>query len=316
MRKGLLFGLAGLAALTSLSVSAPVQAAGEGPPLPHIDWSFSGPFGTYDRHALQRGLQVYREVCSVCHGLKYVAFRNLADLGYDEDQIKAIASEYTVTDGPDDEGEMFERAGLPSDYFPSPFPNEKAAAAANGGAVPPDLSLIAKAREGGPDHIHGILTGYQDLVSPEVLEWIFEHETENRIAAYEVSMAEYKDRLAAYEDRVKENPEARKPVEPTEPEPVTSIADLGLAATSNFNAYFPGYGIAMAQPLYEDSVEYADGTPATVEQMSTDVSNFLMWAAEPKMEDRKETGIKVLIFLVIFTGVLYAVKLKVWRDVH
>jgi len=316
MRKGLLFGLAGLAALTSLSVSGAVQAAGEGPALQHEEWSFNGPFGTYDRHALQRGLQVYREVCSVCHGLKFVAFRNLEDLGYNEDEIKAIAAEYTVTDGPNDEGEMFERAGAPSDYFPSPFPNAKAAAAANGGAAPPDLSLMAKAREGGPDYIHGIMTGYQDLVPQDVLEWIYEHETQKRIAAYQTALAEYNDKLEAYEEKVKTNPQARKPVAPDEPKPVTSVADLGLASTSNFNAHFPGYGIAMAQPLYEDSVTYADGTPATVDQMAKDVSHFLMWAAEPKLEDRKETGIKVLIFLVIFTGVLYAAKRKVWRDVH
>jgi len=316
MRKGLLFGLAGLAALTSLSVSGAAQAAGEGPALPHIEWSFDGPFGTYDRHSLQRGLQVYREVCSSCHGLKYVAFRNLADLGYNEDEIKAIAAEYTVTDGPNDEGEMFERPGAPSDYFPSPFPNDKAAAAANGGAAPPDLSLMAKARVGGPDYTHAVLTGYGDLVSPEVLEWIFEHETERRMAAYEAARAEYLDKLDAYEDKVEDDPTARRPVEPEEPQPVTSIEDLGLAETSNFNAYFPGYGIAMAQPLYEDGITYADGTPATVDQMATDVSHFLMWAAEPKLEDRKGTGIKVLIFLVVFTGVLYAAKRKVWRDVH
>jgi len=306
MRKGLLFGLAGLAALTSLSVSGAVQAAGEGPALQHEEWSFNGPFGTYDRHALQRGLQVYREVCSVCHGLKFVAFRNLADLGYNEDQIEAIAGEYIVTDGPNDEGDMFERPGTPSDYFPSPFPNEKAAAAANGGAAPPDLSLMAKARQDGPNYVHAVLTGYQELVPDSVLQWIFEHETQKRIDAYELAHDEYLEKLEAYEKKVKADPTARKPVEPARPEPVESVEDLGLAETSNFNAYFPGYGIAMAQPLYADSVVYSDGTPATVDQMAQDVSHFLMWAAEPKLEDRKHTGIKVLIFLVVFTGVLYA----------
>lgn len=257
MRKGLVFGLAALAAVVSLPAAQPAAAAEEAIELPPMDWSFDGPFGTYDRHALQRGLQVYREVCSVCHGLKYIAFRNLADLGYNEDQIKTIAAEYTITDGPDDEGEMFERPGTASDYFPSPFPNEKAAAAANGGAAPPDLSLMAKARAGGPTYIHALLIGYEE-----------------------------------------------------------PPADFDLAPGTNYNAYFPGHQIAMAQPLYEDSVEYSDGTPATIDQMSSDVSHFLMWAAEPKLEDRKGTGIKVLIFLLVFTGVLYAVKRKVWKDVH
>ncbi|HMA15752.1 MAG: cytochrome c1, partial [Bacteroidota bacterium] len=168
-----------------------------------------------------------------------------------------IAAEYTITDGPNDEGEMFERPGVASDYFPSPFPNDNAAAAANGGAVPPDLSLMAKARMDGPNYIHALLVGY---------------------------------------------------VEPP--------ADFELAEGTNYNAYFPGHQIAMAQPLYEDSVAYADGTPATVDQMATDVAHFLMWAAEPKLEARKQTGLKVLIFLVVFTGVLYAAKRKVWRDVH
>ncbi len=252
MRKGLIFGLAALAAIATASSAA--RAAGEGPALPHVEWSFDGPFGTYDRRAMQRGLQVYREVCAGCHSLKYIAFRDLADLGYNEDEIKAIAAEYTVTDGPNDEGEMFERPGRPSDYFPSPFPNEKAAAASNGGAAPPDLSLMAKARMGGPTYIHALLTGYED-------------------------------------------PPADFPGD-------------------NYNLYFPGNQIAMASPLFEDGVSYADGTPATVDQMAKDVSHFLMWTAEPKMEDRKGMGIKVLIFLVVFTGVLYAAKRKVWADVH
>ncbi len=252
MRKGLIFGLAALAAIATASSAA--RAAGEGPALPHVEWSFDGPFGTYDRRAMQRGLQVYREVCAGCHSLKYIAFRDLTDLGYNEDEIKAIAAEYTVTDGPNDEGEMFERPGRPSDYFPSPFPNEKAAAASNGGAAPPDLSLMAKARMGGPTYIHALLTGYED-------------------------------------------PPADFPGD-------------------NYNLYFPGNQIAMASPLFEDGVSYADGTPATVDQMAKDVSHFLMWTAEPKMEDRKGMGIKVLIFLVVFTGVLYAAKRKVWADLH
>jgi len=314
MRKGLIFGLAALAAIATASSAA--RAAEGGPALPQVEWSFDGPFGTFDRHSLQRGLQVYREVCSACHSLNYIAFRDLADLGYSEEEIKAIAAEYSVTDGPNDEGDMFEREGRPSDYFPSPFPNAKAAAASNGGAVPPDLSLMAKAREGGANHIHGILTGYEGMVSEAVLEEIFALETHKREVKYETDLAEYERRLAIYEDKVEAGEEATRPVQPQEPKPVTSVEDLGLAETSNFNAYFPGYGIAMAAPLFEDGVTYADGTPATVDQMAKDVSNFLMWTAEPKMEHRKEMGIKVLIFLLVFTGVLYAAKRKIWADVH
>ncbi len=254
MRKGLISGIAALAAIASVASVGTARAAEEGPALPHVEWSFDGPFGTFDRAALQRGLQVYREVCAGCHSLKYIAFRDLAALGYDEDELKAIAAEYTVTDGPDDEGEMFEREGRPSDYFPSPFPNDKAAAASNGGAAPPDLSLMAKARVGGPTYIHGLLTGYEE-------------------------------------------PPADFPGD-------------------NYNLYFPGHQIAMAPPLFEDGVAYADGTPATVDQMAKDVSHFLMWTAEPKLEARKGMGIKVLIFLLVFTGVLYAAKRKVWADVH
>jgi ubiquinol-cytochrome c reductase cytochrome c1 subunit len=316
MRKGLFFGLAALAAIAVPALSHPALAAEAGPPLPEQEWSFSGPFGTYDRHALQRGLQVYREVCATCHGLKYVAFRNLADLGYNEDDSDAIAAEYTITDGPDDEGEMFERPGEPSDYFPSPFPNEKAAAAANGGAAPPDLSLMAKARMGGADYIHALLIGYDGLVSQDVLQWIFEHATAARFEEYEAALAEYEEKLELYEEKLEDGEQATRPIEPERPGPVDSIEDLGLAETSNFNAYFPGYGIAMAQPLYPDGITYGDGTEASVDQMARDVSHFLMWAAEPKLEARKQTGIKVLIFLVVFTGVLYAVKRKVWRDLH
>ena len=162
-----------------------------------------------------------------------------------------------MVDGPDDEGEMFERPGLASDYFPAPFANENAAAASNGGAIPPDLSLVAKSRKGGPDYIYALLTGY-----------------------------------------------------------VEAPADFELLEGLNYNTYFPGNQIAMAPPLDDDAVEYADGTPATLEQMSSDLATFLMWTAEPKLEERKRVGIKVLLFLIVFTGLLYAVKRRVWADLH
>ncbi len=243
------------AVLLGLQASAALAVEVKHPPA--RDWSFSGVFGQFERAPMQRGLQVYREVCSACHGLRLIAFRNLAALGYDEDEIKAIAADYTVMDGPDEEGEMFERPGRPTDRFPSPFANDKAAAAANNGAVPPDLSLMAKARDDGPNYIHALLTGY---------------------------------------------------VEPP--------TDFEVIEGASYNPYFPGNQIAMAAPLFEDAVEYADGTPATVEQMAADVTTFLMWAAEPSLEERKSMGIKVMLFLLVFTGVLYAVKRKVWADLH
>ena len=245
------------AAVVFAGLQAGAALAAEGTALPARDWSFSGIFGQFDRGAMQRGFQVYREVCSGCHSLRLIAFRNLEALGYDEDEIKAIAAEYTIEDGPDDEGEMFERPGLPADRIPSPFANTKAAAAANNGAVPPDLSLMIKARNGGADYLHALLTGYVD--PPDGVE----------------------------------------------------VLDV-----QNYNLYFPGNLTAMAPPLSEDAVEYGDGTPATVEQMASDIVNFLAWAAEPTMEERKRMGIKVILFLLAFTGVLYAAKRKVWADLH
>ena len=225
------------------------------PPEQH--WHFNGMFGTYDKSAMQRGLKVYREVCSACHSLKRVYFRNLEALGYDEGQVKAIANEYTIHDGPNDDGDMFDRPGLPSDAFVSPFANDNAAKASNGGALPPDLSLIIKARHSGPDYVYGILTGYG--------------------------------------------------------EPPTGTT---LLPGQNWNKYMLGHIIAMAKPLSDGQVAYEDGSPQTVEQYAHDVVNFLTWAADPYMEERKRTGIKVIIFLLIFAGVMYGVKKKIWSDVH
>jgi ubiquinol-cytochrome c reductase cytochrome c1 subunit len=151
-----------LAAAVALAAPAAVQAAGEAPKPPAQDWSFGGFFGTFDRASLQRGFQVYKEVCAACHALKQKAYRNLSDIGLSEDEIRAIAADVMVMDGPNDDGEMFERPGRPSDRFRSPFPNERAARAANGGAYPVDLSLIIKARKGGADYLYALLTGYRD----------------------------------------------------------------------------------------------------------------------------------------------------------
>lgn len=157
-----LIGMIGVAAGSA-------EAAGDAHALKQVDWKFDGIQGTVDRQAAQRGLQVYKEVCSSCHGLKRIAFRNLTDIGFSEAEVKAMAAGYSVVDGPNDEGEMFERPGLPSDRFVSPFPNEKAARAANGGAYPPDLSLMVKARPDGANYIYSLLTGYSEEV-PEGVE--------------------------------------------------------------------------------------------------------------------------------------------------
>jgi len=244
-----------VAAVLMTAVSA--FAAGDVKAPRSVSWPHGGPFGTYDRAAVQRGFQVYAEVCAACHGLRLIAFRNLTEIGLTDDEAKVIAADYTVEDGPDEEGEMFERDARLSDYFPSPFPNDNAARAANGGALPPDLSLIVKARAGGENYIYSLLTGYGD--APD---------------------------------------------------------DVSMGEGMSYNPYFSGGQIAMAAPLFDDLVEYADGTPATVDQMAKDVTSFMAWAAEPTMEVRKRTGIKVILFLLVLTGLLYAVKRKVWSDVH
>ncbi|MBK19513.1 MAG: cytochrome c1 [Rhodospirillaceae bacterium] len=251
--------LIGAAAAVSVVVLASngAMSAGDAVKPPSQNWSFSGFFGTFDRGALQRGFQVYDEVCAGCHSARLLAYRNLTEIGFTEDQAKKIAASKEVTDGPNDEGEMFQRPGILSDRFVRPFPNDEAARAANGGALPPDLSLMVKARIGGANYLHALLTGYKD--APK---------------------------------------------------------DTNLPDGMSYNLYFAGNQIAMAPPLAEDGVEYADKTKATVDQMARDVTTFLAWAAEPELEWRKRMGVKVILFLLILTGMLYAVKRKVWSDVH
>jgi cytochrome c1 len=260
MRKFLVSGAIALAALTAGAVA--IAAESEVHP-PHMHWHFQGPFGTYDRAAAQRGFQVYKEVCSACHSLSLLSYRNLTELGLTENQVKAIAAEFQVPDLSED-GQPIERPARPSDRFKKPFPNELAAAAANGGKAPPDLSLIVKARPGGPDYIHGLLTGYVpfDKLTPE------------------------------------------------------QIKEFSVTKDDNFNLYFPGHRIAMPPPLSDDKVTYVDGTKATLEQMSTDVVEFLAWASEPHLEARNRTGIRVVLFLLALAGLMYAVKRQVWADKH
>ena len=245
------------AALVATLLAGPALAAGGDVALTKRDWSFNGPFGTFDKAAMQRGFQVYREVCAGCHSMQYIAFRNFADLGYNEAEIKAIAAEYDVEDGPNDEGEMFTRPGIPADRMPSPYPNDNAARAGNGGALPPDLSLIAKARANGPDYLYSLLIGYKEVP-----------------------------------------------------------ASMNVPDGMYYNDAYPGNLIAMPQPLYGDDVTYADGADTSIEGSAADLTQFLMWAAEPKMEARKRIGVAAVFFLSIFVVLSVMAKRRVWADLH
>ena len=238
-------------------ISSSAWGAGGDVTLKTRDWSFSGPFGTFDKAAMQRGFQVYNEVCAGCHSMKLIAFRNFADLGYNEAEIKALAAQYEVQDGPNDDGEMFMRPGIPADRMPAPYANDNAARAGNNGALPPDLSLIAKARPNGPNYLYSLLSSYENAPND------------------------------------KEVPDGMY-----------------------YNAAYPGHLIAMPQPLYGDDVEYSDGAATSIEAVSADLTQFLMWAAEPKMEVRKRTGVAAVFFLGIFVIFSYLAKRRIWADVH
>jgi len=266
----------------AFAVLAPIHAVGtagaqeaEIPPPQH--WSFAGPFGLYNPEQLQRGFKIYREVCSTCHSLKLLAFRNLADPGgpgFTEAQAATIAASFQVTAGPNDQGQMYQRPGTLADYFPPPFPNDQAARAALGGKLPPDMSDLAKARsyergfprfifdaftqyqEEGPDYIHAILNGYGE-----------------------------------------------------------PPAGFTLAPGTQYNKYFPGRAIGMPKPLSDGQVEYTDGTPMTVDQYGRDVAAFLAWASEPKLDARKRLGFQVFVFLIVLTGLLYFTKKRVWHEI-
>ena len=279
-----------LVAACALAVgSAGALAAEGGHHYEKQDWSFAGPFGKFDKAQLQRGFQIYKEVCSSCHSMKYIAFRNLGDEGgpgFSEDQIKALAAEYEVQDGPDADGEMFMRPGKPFDHLPKPFANDEAAKAANGGALPPDLSLMAKARAGDIGPNTGI-TLFNDLIR---LVW-------HPLTTYQEYGPDYiYALLTGYEE--------------TPAELEDEIGDL------YYNPAFTGGNkLAMAPPLSDELVEYTDGTPMTTEQYAKDVTAFLMWTAEPKLEERKHIGINALIFLVVFAGLMFFTKRKLWSNV-
>ena len=224
------------------------------------DWTFKGVFGKFDRSALQRGYQVYAEVCASCHSMKYLSYRNLSEEGgpeFTQSQVKAIAASFEVKDGPNSDGEMFTRPGKLSDKFVMPYENVKAAQAANGGAYPPDMPVLVKARGGGVDYIYSLLLGYEDAPSGVSL-------------------------------------------------------DEGVY----YNKYMYGNKIKMSAPLSDGLVEYSDGTVASVEQMSKDVTTFLMWAAEPHLETRHKMGFKAIVYLIILTVLVYFSMKRIWSRIE
>jgi len=263
----LALAFAGAASLTGIAFAA---GGGSDYKMEHKHWHFSGPFGTYDRPAMQRGYQVYREVCSSCHQLEHMSFRHLGDKGapfYDEhfpnpndnQLVKNFAADWEIEYIDPDSGDVETRTGIPADGFPSPYANDAAARAANGGAFPPDLSVITLARTNGPDYVYNLLTAYGKEIP---------HDMEDKIGAGQ-----------------------------------------------HYNPMMDGGAIAMAPPLSDELIEYADGTPATVEQMAADVTEFLTWAGDPKMEQRKSTGLMVMVFLLVLTILTFLAYKQVWRDV-
>lgn len=224
-----------------------------------MNWAFDGIKGKFDYASIQRGFKVYKEVCAACHSVKQLSFRHLSAIGFSEDQIKSLASGYDVQDGPNDQGQMFKRPGRPSDKIPSPFANEQEARASNNGALPPDLSLMIKARENGANYVYSLLTGFTAI-----------------------------------------------------PEGVI------LGVNMYYNPYFAGGGkqLAMSPPLIADGqVQFDDGTEQTINQMAFDVVNFLQWAAEPEMQERKSLGVRVLLFVGILGVLMWFANKAVWANI-
>ncbi|RVT89690.1 cytochrome c1 [Sphingomonas crocodyli] len=238
-----------------------------------VHFASDGPLGKFDRQQLQRGFQVYKEVCAACHSLHQVAFRDFKDLGFSEAEVKAIAKGW-ATETPSvnpETGEPATRKSTPADKIPSPYANEVAARAANNNALPPDLSLMAKARHDGGAYIYSLLTGYTDQKG-------------------------FKNH--AGQELLKEFPDAKTP------------------DSLHFNPYFANLNIAMPPPLAADGqVTYADGTVATKDQMAKDVAAFLIWSAEPKLEARHQTGVAVIIFLLIATTLAWFSYRNIWAGI-
>ena len=244
-----------LAAAVAFGVAGAAQA-NEGVELPQQKWPHASIFGQIDQKAAQRGFQVYKEICANCHSLSLASYRILQGIGFSEAQVKEVAASVQIQDGPNDAGDMFMRPAIPSDRFVKPFANDKAARAANGGALPPDLSVIIKARHGNEDYVTALLTGYEE-----------------------------------------------------------PPAGVTVMEGKFYNKYFPGHQIGMPQMLMDDSVTYADGTKATALQEAKDVATFLSYVAEPTQDERKALGLKVMMFLFVFSVLMFACKKALWRDV-
>ena len=320
--KSLRFAL-GMAAMMAVGGSAPAYAAGEGIEIPRQKWSFSGPAGHFDKHQLQRGFQVYKEVCASCHGLGLIAFRNLAQKGgpeFPEAGVRALASTYKV-DEIDGEGKVVQRPARLSDRFPKPYKNEAEARSIHNGAYPPDLSLIAKGRsvaytgsiwyhpvamlrdivtgyqEGGSDYLYSLLSGYKDDAPA------YRRDGAKLIAVPDASVRRGDKsivRCVAVEKVTAGNPDNCAP----------------MAYGMHYNSYFPGHQIGMAKPLSDGQVKYGDGTPATVSNYAADVSAFMAWTADPTHDQRKNMGWQVMLYLLITAILLFVAKKRIWREVH
>jgi cytochrome c1 len=246
-----------------ITLATPIGAALAGHDEPSVtrqDWSFNGVLGKFDRAQLQRGYQVYSTVCANCHSTRLLSYHNLGQEGgpqFSKEAVEILASKVQVTDGPNEKGEMFQRPARPSDRFPPRFANEQLARLANNGALPPDLSVMAKARPAGPDYIYALLTGYK-------------------------------------------------------PAP----ADMKMTPGMYYNVAFPGHQIAMPPPLMDGVVPYTDGTKKTVDNYARDVSAYLMWAAEPKLEERHQVGVRIMLFLMVFAVIMFLAKRAVWSRMH
>ena len=282
-----LLGLALAAILGSAASASGALAAGEAPHIERQSWSFAGFKGHYDKAQLQRGFQVYQQVCSACHGLSRVRFRNLAEPGgpeFPEEAVKALAAEwpYKIVDGPDDSGKMFEREPKLPDPIIGPFKNDKEARAAQNGALPPDLSLITKARN---VHYHGSFYAHPWYMLKDIL------------TGYQEGGADYLYALLlGYKDEVPK--------------------DVKMGEGMYYNEAFPGYQIGMPPPLAKDNfIKYDDGK-GSLEENSRDVAAFLSWAGDPSLNERKSTGWIVMLYLFITTGLLFAGKKRIWSKAH
>ncbi len=324
MKYTFLKGLAclGLAvSLGALATSSSAMASGGGDEIHPQHWSYGGVRGRFEREQLQRGFQVYKEVCSTCHGVKRLQFRNLSEKGgpeFPEEGAKGLAETYKITDGPNDQGKMFKRPGRLSDSIPSPFDNEQQARSANNGALPPDLSLITLARkvetehafwqvpffmvkdivtnyqEGGSDYLYALMTGYNE-----------------QPPAYKM---DHGHMIRVTEAEAKADPKLMRCASITSEKDSPDVCNK-LQDGMQYNAYFPGNQIAMPPPLRDGLVKYADGTPGTLDNYARDVTAFLAWAADPKLEERKSLGLMTLLYLAVTAVLLGFAKRRIWSGI-